>query len=263
MSVRMREGDEGRVVFLHGMLGAPSSWAEVVEKLVGESSVDAAWLPGHGPEPWGTELTEFDAVVEAIEARILTSPAIVVGYSLGGRIALALAARRHPNLTHVVAIGANPGLDEDDARRARIAWERTMRDRLRDGGLEALVDAWERLPIFATQARLEARQLEAQRRVRRGHTRAGIDWAFDALGTGAMPSLVERLAAGHAPLSLVVGAHDHAYLERSRALATRLPRVALAVVDGAGHNVALEAPRALAAIVGERLRAANSTAQPA
>jgi 2-succinyl-6-hydroxy-2,4-cyclohexadiene-1-carboxylate synthase len=259
--VRLRDGRDGRVVFVHGMLGAPSSWGEIAAKLAGDPSVEAVWLPGHGLNPWGTDLPRFDDAIDALQARILASPAVVVGYSLGGRVALALAARGHPNLRHVVAIGANPGLDDASERAARVAWERSMIARVREGGVEALVDAWERLPLFATQARIEVARLDAQRRTRLGHTVSGLGWAFEVLGTGAMPSLTARLVARRAPLTLVVGEHDVAYVAASRALAERLPGVGVEVVGGVGHNVALEAPARLAAIVEDLLRARRESAQ--
>lgn len=134
MIVRLRDGRDGRVVFVHGMLGAPSSWGEIAAKLAGDPSVEAVWLPGHGLNPWGTDLPRFDDAIDALQARILASPAVVVGYSLGGRVALALAARRHPNLRHVVAIGANPGLEHGAAVDAGLAVDKRLGRDLTLGG---------------------------------------------------------------------------------------------------------------------------------
>jgi 2-succinyl-6-hydroxy-2,4-cyclohexadiene-1-carboxylate synthase len=263
MIVRLREGVGARVLLLHGMLGAPSMWRETVSLARTPATIDALLLPGHGKDPWGVELSSFDAVVAAIEHSALTEPTAVVGYSLGGRLALALAARGISALRGVAArdglalrgvaaIGASAGLATDHERVARRAWEQSMIDRLVRGGVAELVAAWEELPIFATQRELDAEARDAQRRARTDHTTRGLSWAFSALGTSAMPDLRAALVDAFgssdrpiAPLVLVTGERDRDVRSKSDALASMLG-VRHAIVPGAGHNVALEAPLATA-----------------
>jgi pimeloyl-ACP methyl ester carboxylesterase len=73
-----------------------------------------------------------------------------------------------------------------------------------------------------------------------------------------MPDLAPGLAAlaARVPVHLVAGARDPKFTRVARALARRAPGVVVHVVEGAGHNVAFENPRALGAIVARAYRAA-------
>ena len=139
-----------RLLLLHGFLGAPSTWDLVAP------GVAAAFLPGHGPTP-DTRPASFAAAVDAIAAT-LTEPVVVAGYSMGARLALGLAIA-HPRLVRAAVLaGVNPGVDEGE-RAARVAWEVAQAAAILERGLPAFVDAWERLPLFASQRGLSDEQI--------------------------------------------------------------------------------------------------------
>lgn len=247
---------ERRLVLLHGMLGQPSMF----DGIRSNRSV-ALVLPGHGPQPWGTQFASFDEVVSAlagkIVAKVARAPMVLVGYSLGGRLALALAAaasRFGLRITDVVTVGAHLGLDEEQ-RAERRAWDQEMAARVRNEGMQSFVDYWETLPLFATQS---SAQRSCQRSGRELHDPASIAWAFETMGTGAMPSLAPRLASPDraARLHLVAGAFDSKFTRIAQAAADRLRRCEAHAIPGAGHNVVLEQPEAFDAllqrILGER-----------
>lgn len=250
---------ERRLVFLHGMLGQPSMF----DRLQSKSSV-ALVLPGHGLKPWGTQFTTFDEVVGALAGKIVAkvsrAPVALVGYSLGGRLALALAAaasRFGLRITDVVTVGAQLGLDPDQ-RAERSVWDQEMAELVRSKGMRAFVDHWESLPLFATQS---PEQRERQRPAREQHDAASIAWAFQTMGTGAMPSLAPRLASPDraARLHLVAGALDSKFTGIAQAAADRLRRCEAHVIPDAGHNVVLEQAEAFDALLQRLLR---SDAQP-
>lgn len=245
-----------RVVFLHGMLGQPSMF-----DAVRPPGSLALTLPGHGLAPWGTQFSTFDEVVGAlagkIAARTARAPLVLVGYSLGGRLALGLcaaASRFGLRIRDVVTVGAHLGLDAEQ-RAERRAWDRDMAELVRSRGLAAFVDQWQALPLFATQS---PAQRERQRAGREQHDPTAIAWAFEAMGTGAMPSLAARLASPDraARLHLCAGALDTKFTAIVHAAAKQLRRCDAHVVPDAGHNVVLEQPKAFEAllqrILGER-----------
>lgn len=234
------------IVFLHGMLGGPSGFDPVEQELRrrGVSTPCARLrLPGHGLEPWGTDVGSFDAAVDALAARLPRAQRLtLVGYSLGGRLALALGAKGLSTIERVVAIGAHMGIEDREERSLRGAWDRSMAELVRGRGMAALVSAWEALPIFATQSSLEPVVLDRQRAVRLAHQAPAVAWAFETLGSGAMPPLADKILRSGVPVDLVAGERDDKYAGIARQLAAR----GASVIPGAGHNVLLEAPAAFA-----------------
>jgi 2-succinyl-6-hydroxy-2,4-cyclohexadiene-1-carboxylate synthase len=67
-----------------------------------------------------------------------------------------------------------------------------------------------------------------------------------------MAPLWDALEGIRVPVDLVAGGLDPTYCEIARRMAARLPRARVAIIDGAGHNVLLERPDALAALLEER-----------
>jgi 2-succinyl-6-hydroxy-2,4-cyclohexadiene-1-carboxylate synthase len=225
------------VLFLHGFAGAPAMWHPIAEAAAErvDISVRFATLPGHGLEPQGME-GDFEHAVDALFSAFGGSPRpVVVGYSLGARLALGMAAR-HASVSPLL-IGTHPGLVSEPERRARRAWEAEQAALLRDGGLVAFTSAWERLPIFASQSELPAATQASQRAWRTAHTAPGLAWAMETLGLGRMPSYRDAARGWW-----LTGERDDKFTELAASSGAHHQ-----VVAGVGHNVALEAPDAVVA----------------
>jgi len=234
-------------VFLHGFTGAPESFDPLRAQLPGPVLLPT--LLGHGRpaqeggDRWEAEIDRLAAWVERAGAR----GSDLVGYSLGARVGAGLLVR-HPGLfRRAVLVAPNLGLDDAD-RPARRRWEADLQHTLRHDGLEAFVAAWEALPLWATQQRLPAPTRAEQRATRRQHTADGLAHSLQVLGLGQMPDLRRPFAQLSTPVRVVVGADDAKFLALSEAVAP-LPHVERVVVEGAGHNVVLEAPERLAEVV--------------
>jgi pimeloyl-ACP methyl ester carboxylesterase len=107
-SMRSFEGGTGEtVVLLHGLGGSAANWVEVVDRLVPRHRVLVLDLPGHGgsdPLPRGAGIDDYaDAAAGAIERRA-DGPALVVGHSFGGQVALRLAVRHRPLVRALVLV---------------------------------------------------------------------------------------------------------------------------------------------------------------
>src|SRR5262249_886641 len=139
-----------------------------------------------------------------------------VGYSMGARVVLALATRYPSRVAQAVLVGVHPGLLDVAERRARAERDDAQARAVEQGGLQRFVDAWERLPLFASQALLPEDVRARRRSERLGHTHAGIAWALRNLGLGRMPPLwsSESMVA---PILLVTGELDTKFTRLARA----------------------------------------------
>ncbi len=244
---------EPPLVLLHGLFGAPESFRELVSILKYPGPVLAPVLPGHGPDP--EPVASFDATLAALAAE-LPRRCHVLGYSLGGRLALGLAARHADTCLRVVAVGAHPGIADPREREERQRWDASQAESLAREGLATFLVSWAELPLFASQASLPRAKQGEQQAIRLSHSERGVAEAFRELGTGSMPDLSGDLARCTTPLCLVHGELDARFASLHRALGARAPAIRVASIRGAGHNPVLEAPAELARLAHEFFRAA-------
>ena len=167
----------------------------------------------------------------------------VVGYSMGGRLALYLALRHPGRCAALFLESASPGLEDAAERGARRRSDAETAARLESGDFEMFLRAWYSQPLFASLARREG-LVEETIGARRGNDPAELARALRGMGTGAQPSLWEELPGLVAPTLAVAGELDEKFVGISRRMAGASPNARAAVVPGAGHNVHDEAPEA-------------------
>lgn len=260
------------LVLVHGFAQSSASWDEVAPHLAQGRTVHAIDLAGHGASDRPGDRTAYtleaqaesllaflDAVSHGDGGRRDRKPA-VVGYSMGGRVALAAAARDPHAFGALVLESAGLGPATAAERAAARERDAVQAARLRTEGLPAFMDAWERLPLFATQLGLPAAARERVRAGRLANDAEALACTFEGAGQHAMPDRSEALAAlasvreGGAPVLYVAGELDAKY----RALAEGLAADGVCearIVEGAGHNVHLEAPEAFVACLRASLEA--------
>lgn len=233
-----------KIVFLHGLLGGPAMWSDVIAELDLENT-HVMTLPGHGLAPWHAGPT-FNDVVDAMADRLPgRGPHCIVGYSLGARISLALAARHPERIAKAILVGVHPGFSDEPSRVARMAFDDSLAERLELDGLPHFVDEWEKLPVFASQARLAPAIRERRRTERLAHDPFSLARVMRTLSLGRMPCHADLSVVGP-DIHLVTGALDTKFTEVNRALVSTSRRATHQVVPNAGHDLALEAPQRLA-----------------
>ena len=225
-----------RALFLHGFTGSGDSWAELAAAIGSQS--DCPDLPGHVdaelPKRLGRE--GFEATIDALAGR-LTEPSVVIGYSQGARLALALAVRHPERITRLILESGTPGLTRHRDRAIRQAEDERRARRLETFGLEAFLREWERLPLFAGVS--ANRALATRRRL---HSAAGLAGALRCLGLGVQPNFWPALPRVRIPTLLITGANDSKFTALAHRMAAELPLAWHVTVAGAGHAVHLEAP---------------------
>lgn len=165
-----------------------------------------------------------------------------IGYSMGGRVALAAAILRAERVRGLVLESASPGLAEEAERRRRRADDEALAQRIEHEGLEAFAAAWEQLPLFASRARLPEATRAALRRRLLANRPEGLAACLRGLGVGAQPSFWDDLLHVSTPTLLAVGALDGKFRGIAEEMRRRLPESSATVVPDAGHAVHLERP---------------------
>ena len=251
------------LVLLHGFTGSPASWNEVVERLEGDVDVLAPALLGHDPAAdfhvehdascAATMGEEAFGVLVEMESRFGSEPVHVAGYSMGARVALLMIATAPERFRSATLLGVHPGLRTERERAER----RTADARwiaLLERGIEPFVDEWERLPLWSTQARLPAATLAAQRALRLDHDPRGLAQSLRVTGLAEQPDLRPRLGEIALPVTLMAGEEDPKFLRLAHEAAALMPNARVVSVPGAGHNLLLERPEAVAHELNRNIR---------
>jgi esterase len=247
MRLNIVEAGQGPpVVLLHGLFGSAQNWGAIQRRLAARHRVLALDLRNHGSSPRDAVMDYPAMAADVAEtiAGVTAAPAAVVGHSMGGKVAMALALA-HPELvSRLVAADIAP-----------VAYPPSLR---------GYVEAMQALPLRAGLTRREAdAALEAAvpepgiRGFLLQNIRFGQDppeWRLGLAEIAAAMPVIEGFPEFGTPYAgptlVLAGEHSH-YIRpehhpRFRAL---FPKARFATVPGAGHWVHAENPEGFLALV--------------
>ena len=178
-------------------------------------------------------------------AEIAAAPGdVLVGYSMGGRLALHAALREPGRYAALVLLGANAGLET--GREERAAADEGLAGWIEQHPIDDVVARWEGNPVFATQT---AGLRELQREGRLRHEPTELARLLRSGGQGTVEPVWDRLGELTMPVLALAGSLDTTYVAAAERMASLLPNARAEQIAGAGHAAHLEDPRATAAAI--------------
>jgi 2-succinyl-6-hydroxy-2,4-cyclohexadiene-1-carboxylate synthase len=245
------------LVLLHGFTGSAAGWGHQMDILADYGlRLIAIDLPGHGQSDapddakrYSIEHCQQDILAALQKLGVHRGQAIMLGYSMGGRIALYTAFSGF--FRALILESASPGLEDPAEREKRRASDEALAASIEREGVPAFIERWESLPLFASQRTLPAECREALHRQRLQNSATGLAQSLRGVGTGVQPSLYARLPTLHIPVLLIAGALDTKFTEIAKHMAQALPQSQLHIIPAAGHTVHLEQPQLFTSLVGD------------
>ena len=214
------------IVYLHGFLGCRSDWDFFCQTLPGPH------LPLILPEPLPKD------PVAALLSKI-SKPVTLIGYSLGGRLALNFAHRFPHLIEKLIILSANPGITDPKERKKRRAWEQSWCDIIDQEGFEMFLEKWYAQDLFK-QLRCHP-TFHAVLEKRKKHHKEAVKEQFLRLSPAVLPPLWEAIPHFSFPTLFLFGEHDvkyhliHHKLEKLKMQTKMIPN--------SGHAIHLENPR--------------------
>jgi 2-succinyl-6-hydroxy-2,4-cyclohexadiene-1-carboxylate synthase len=219
---------------VHGFTQTRRCWGPIAADLARDHELVLVDAPGHGR----SARVEADLVGGGDLVARAAGEATYLGYSMGGRVALHTALQHPDQVRGLVLVGATAGLEDPAERAARVADDEARADRIERIGVEAFLDEWLSLPIFAGLD-----EASAHREARRENTAGGLASSLRRAGTGTQQPTWDRLSELSMPVLVVAGADDAKFVALGRRMAESIgPNATFAAVDGAGHTAHLEQP---------------------
>jgi 2-succinyl-6-hydroxy-2,4-cyclohexadiene-1-carboxylate synthase len=245
------------LVFLHGFTGCAASWNELIPRFAAyDLACVALDMLGHGessapddPARYRIQACCDDIISVLLQLGIRAGEAILLGYSMGGRIALYTAFSGF--FRALVLESASPGLANPGERDQRRVRDEALADRIERDGVAKFIDYWEQLPLFASQSRLPPEQRAALRRQRLRNRAVGLANSLRGVGTAVQPALHAQLPDLTIPVLLITGALDTKFCAIAREMMDLLPLAQWYSIENAGHTAHLEQPEVFCRVVGE------------
>ena len=236
------------VVLLHGFGGASSLWEPCAQAWSPRRTVVAFDLPGHVMSAMPDYA--FDRQVEsiALALRAVTAgPVHLVGYSMGARLALALALSAPACVASLVLDGCHPGIRGIDERLARRRLDEQWARLLESDPIEEFSRRWDAQPVFAAgdSASLRDRLGETRRR----HNPTLLAGSMRGAGLAAQPDLWLHLTRLTMPVLWLSGAADTKFGALADEAVRLVPQGIRHSFPNTGHRAHLDTPQVYARVV--------------
>lgn len=228
------------VVALHGFFGCPEDFDFLKESLQSELDWVSLKLPGHAGFAEQPEAFSLEHLFEKINAAAAQKPFILLGYSMGGRLALQYAALHSDLLAGLVLIGASPGIADPLERQSRYREDQLLASQFEAGDVEFLWEHWSSQPLIATQRNIDINLYQSMVSNRFKHQPLGLAASLRQWGAGQLPSLWGNLTNIRCPVLLLSGAHDVKFNAINSRMHGLIPKSHLEVLPDVGHMAHLE-----------------------
>lgn len=256
-----REDKERMLVLLHGFTGSTKTWQHIVP-LLSEFHVVTVDLIGHGQTAAPRDVSHYtmEAQVELLEElfkQLELSRFSLLGYSMGGRVALSYAVRYPSRIEQLLLESASPGIIVPKERAARQFADNLLAEKIEANGIPPFVEAWENIALFASQKQLSLEVQQEIRAERLMQREMGLANSLRGMGTGIMPSLWHQLRELQFPVTLLTGSVDVKFEDIAQKMLRSLPDGRHVSIIGAGHAIHVENPTKFATIVKEAISEDN------
>lgn len=242
------------LVLLHGFTGSAAAWGvPLLAGLSGTRTVVAVDLPGHGASDWpGEDQGVSVPALAALLAEALPEwlgggregggEADWLGYSMGARIALAVAVLHPGVVRRLILESGSPGLPDEAERKVRREADEGLAEGLERDGIAPFVERWLALPLFAGLRALPAGAFRDEQERRLANRPRGLAGALRRLGTGTQPDFRGALHTLDIPTLLMAGGADAKFAHLAREMEARLPRARRVEWPDVGHVPHRELP---------------------
>ena len=235
------------LVVLHGFTQTGRLWGRFGDILAESHTLVAVDLPGHGGS--GAVRADLPAtaslVAEAARTVVGDEPCVLLGYSLGARVALQVALGADLPLRRVVFIGVTAGLEDPAARERRRQADDSLADELEaSGDVEHFIDTWLHGPMFERLTPDEAGRAERLR-----NSAHGLASSLRLCGVGRQEPVWDQLRALACPVLALAGSDDIRFASHALRVARLAPHGVASLVPGGGHAAHLAQPEQAGRIV--------------
>lgn len=245
------------LVLLHGFSQSSETWEPLARALAKDRFVVAPDFIGHGKSdrPNMPESYEMAAVLDSLTGLLRwmwVERVDLLGYSMGGRVALAYACIHPHHVKSLILESTGLGPRTEQQHQAMLKRDLEMIEKLSSEDIESFMDGWEQHPVFDSQKKLPLETQMLLREARCNNNPRALALTVRGTGQHTMPDFSQRIKNLPLPILYIAGILDRRYLKIAEELQHN--KGISCVLLNAGHNTHLEAPESFVRTVNAFLR---------
>ena len=242
------------ILFLHGYTGCAEDWFPVFEQMPGKYNYIALDIIGHGKSdapsnPSYYNIESITAQIKIIKDHLTPNKIFLLGYSMGGRIALSYTVAYPEDIKGLILESASAGIKNDAERQKRYEDDLKLAEFIETHTLEEFIETWSDQELFNTQRRFSNDKLKKIRKKKASGSKIGYANSLKGFSTGIMPPVHDKLKKIPLKILLITGDLDSKFTGINARLAKRFFKAKHKIVRNSGHSTHLEEPKRFVEIV--------------
>ncbi|CDN09791.1 2-succinyl-6-hydroxy-2,4-cyclohexadiene-1-carboxylate synthase [Richelia intracellularis] len=235
------------ILFLHGFMGNHHEFDAVTQLLANYFSSLTIDIPGHGK----TQNLSFDiyycmektayGIIQLLD-KLHIQRCFLVGYSMGGRLALYLTVNFPERFTKVLLESASPGLKTERERLERIYRDGQIARKIErstdKNNFKIFLENWYSQEIFGDIKNHPQFNHMISERLQNEPSK--LARSLRNMGIGNQPSLWGKISENKIPLLLLVGEYDHKFIHINDEINTLCQSSQIKIIPKTGHNIHFE-----------------------
>jgi len=247
-------GDGFPLVLLHGFTGDSNTWKPFYQQWCKDRKLIVIDIIGHGQSDSPQDLERYKMLSVSKDIRkildlLKIEKTDILGYSMGGRLALSFAIQYPPFVRKLILESSSPGLLTEQERKHRQIQDKKICDFIQKNGIEEFVEYWGNISLFSTQKNLPIHKQEEIKVQRLKNSVIGLCNSLIGMGTGTQPSWWAHLHKLEADTLLVTGILDQKFCSIAEEMKKGIKNVEWVNVEECGHAIHVEHPEKFGTIV--------------
>jgi 2-succinyl-6-hydroxy-2,4-cyclohexadiene-1-carboxylate synthase len=251
-------GEGFPLLLLHGFTGDASTWTPFCPVWGKHSKLIIPDIIGHGKTDSPEDINYYQIESAAKDLILLLDQLEIdqidlLGYSMGGRLALTLAILYPERVRKLILESASPGLKTDEERMLRRMKDEELANFIKDQGIMSFVNYWEAIPLFSTMSSLPNSIKESIREQRLSNNAQGLTNSLLGMGTGSQPSWWGKLDGLGCEVLLLTGEKDEKFCKIAKRMLDNMQNASWIVINDGGHAIHVEQKEKFDTIVSDFL----------
>lgn len=236
------------ILFIHGFTGSSEDWSFFKKRTPLKYNSVFIDLIGHGKSSAPKNIKEYNEEAQVDQIKFILDAlnikkVIIIGYSMGGRLALSFAAKYQKLIEGLILESTSFGLKSKSERKNRIKNDKKLADKISNESLQDFFDYWYSLPLFSSLYKLNKKDLIKLKSERaKTNNKLGLQNSLLGFGTGTMNYHLDEFSKFKKKILLITGELDKKFSRLNILAHKKLPNSELKIVKNCGHNVHYENP---------------------
>lgn len=251
-------GEGFPLLLLHGFTGDSSTWTSFCPIWGDYSKLIIPDIIGHGKTESPEEIERYK--IESAAADIITlidqlgiDQIDLLGYSMGGRLALTISILYPQRVRKLILESASPGLESEVERTQRRMKDGKLANFIKEHGITSFVDYWEAIPLFSSMNSLPIPLKKSIREQRLANTPNALVNSLVGMGTGSQPSWWGKLNRIPCEVLLITGEKDEKFCGIAKRMQAEMKNAHLIEINDCGHAIHVEQKEKFGTIVSDFL----------